>query len=245
MYDNTYSGSFAGEILYFSFRHPDTAGYFHGWITPSEAAGRMITVPESDCECWIRDYGMKDDGNTEFGLSISRASDALSHTGRCLIHAGAFQMDGKAYLLAADSGTGKSTQLKHLLSLYGNDIRVINGDKPILRIEPDGMVTVCPSPWKGKEAWGDDTLTAPLGGVILLKQGRENHMKRLLPIDCAAQLLSLMFSAYEKEEDLRALCRIEERILQTVPVWRLVNLGDRASSELLHRTIREWEKGQK
>ena len=239
MQDHIYAGSFAGEQLTFSFRHAETAGFFNGWLAPSGAAERMVAVPETDCECWIRDHGMRDDGYTEFGLSISRASDMLSRTGRCMFHAAAFVLEGRAYLLAADSGTGKSTQLGHLREAYGDGIRVINGDKPVLRLEADGTVTVHPSPWKGKEEWGDDALSAPLGGTILLKQGRENRMERLPAVYCAARLLSLMFSAFESEGDVRALCRIEEGMLRTAPVWRLVNLGDAASAMLLHDTILE------
>lgn len=242
MKDYIYSGQFAGEQLVFSFRHSDTADYFHEWLTPSKAAERIITVPASDSACWIHDYGLADDGNTEFGMSINRASDYLSHTGRCVIHAVAFLLNDKAYLLAADSGTGKSTQLKNLLDLHEDEIKVINGDKPILRIDPDGILSVHPSPWKGKEEWGDDSLYAALGGIILLKQGKENRMSRLLPIDCAARLLSLIFSAFESEDDLHAICGIEDLILKTVPVWRLVNRGDLESSGLLYDTILTWEK---
>ena len=241
MQDHIYNGSFAGEKLYFSFRHAETVKYFHGWLAPSEISESMITVPESDYECWIRDYGMADDADSEFGLSINRASDFLSHSGCCMIHAAAFTLDGRAYLLAADSGTGKSTQLKHLLELYENEVKVINGDKPILQIMQDGPPVVHPSPWKGKEGWGDDSLSAPLGGIILLKQGEENRISRLQPIDCVSRLLSLIFSAFEKEGDLRAICHIEERILQTVPVWRLVNLGNEASTQVLYETIRKYE----
>ena len=237
MNEYIYTGCFAGKKLTFSFRHPDTIYYFRGWLTPSKATEPMILIPPSDGETWIRDYGMKDNGNTEFGMSINRASDVLSHFGRCVIHAAAFLWKGKAYLLAAEGGTGKSTQLKHLLNLYRDEVKIINGDKPILRLEPDGTLTVHPSPWKGKEEWGDDTLSAPLGGIILLKQGKENHMTRITAVDCAAWLLSLIFSAFEDERDLRALCRIEDRILRTAPVWKLVNLGDEASSRLLHDTI--------
>ena len=244
MQEHIYAGSFAGEQLTFSFRHAETAGLFNGWLTPSGAAERMVTVPETDCECWIREYGMRDDGCTEFGMSINRVSDMLSHTGRCLIHAAAFTLDGRAYLLAADSGTGKSTQLRHLRKIYGDAVRVINGDKPVLRLGPDGEVTVHPSPWKGKEEWGDDTLSAPLGGIILLEQGKENRMERSSPVYCAARLLSLIFSAFESEGDVRALCRIEEGMLRTAPVWKLVNLGDVASARLLHDTILEWEEGR-
>ena len=232
-----YAGDFAGVRFCFAFRHPDTFKYFHGWLTSSEPEGESIRVPASDCECWIRDYGMQDDGNTEFGMSAYRASDALLRYDRCVIHAAALLWRGKAWLFAADSGVGKSTQLRLWKELYGDEVRILNGDKPILCRESDGTLRVYPSPWKGKEEWGNDALSAPLGGMILLKQGRENVISRSVPVEMAARLLSFFFSSFEEEETIRALCRMETAILHSVPVWKLVNLGDAASARLTHDTL--------
>lgn len=237
MNDYIYAGDFAGIQITFSFRHPDTASFFGGWLRPGAASADVVRVPVSDCDCWIRDYGMKDDGNTEFDMSVYRTSDHLLRHDCCIIHAAAFLWRGRAWLFAADSGTGKSTQLRLWKSLYPGEISVMNGDKPILRREEDGAVTVHPSPWKGKEVWGDDTLSAPLGGIILLRQGKENCIEALQPIHIAAKLLSLFFSAFDTEDTLHRLCRFEETILRYVPVWQLTNLGDPDSARLTHDVI--------
>ena len=196
-----------------------------------------MRVPKSDCDCWIQDYGMADNGNTEFGISVYRASDALLSSGRVIIHAAAMQWQERAYLFSADSGTGKSTQLRRWLELYGHEVKIINGDKPILRLEEDGHFTVHPSPWKGKEEWGDDSLSAPLGGIILLKQGADNKMSRLSSSRAAACLLPQFFSSFESRMYLSMLCRLEEALLSKTPVWQLVNKGNAASAELTHETL--------
>jgi len=236
-----YAGDFAGKQLHFSFRHADTAAWYGGWLSSSEPVPDPIRVSPEDCEIWIRDYGMADDAACEFGMSVYRASERLLRYDACAFHAAAMLWRGKAWLFAADSGTGKSTQLWRWQALYGDEIRIMNGDKPILRREADGSVTVCPSPWKGKEEWGDDSLSAPLGGVILLKQGKENTITACPAFQCIARLLSYFFSLFDTPETVSALCRMEEAILRAVPVYQLVNLGDEASARLTHDTILQKE----
>ena len=234
------AGSFAGEQLTFAFRHPDTASCFSGWLRPVSGESPdpdPVRVSRADCEYWIREYGMKDDCDTEFGMSVYRASDRLVRTGRCVVHGAAMLWKGKAWLFMADSGTGKSTQLRHWKALWPEEVLIINGDKPVLRLEDGGTFTVHPSPWKGKEEWGDDSLSAPLGGIILLKRSRENRIERLTPAGCAARLLSLFFCSFEDKETLDRVCALEEKILSSVPVWRLENIGDEESSGLTRETL--------
>ena len=169
-----------------------------------------------------------------YGMSVYRASDALLPFHRCLFHAAALVWQGKDWLFAADSGVGKSTQIRHWKELYGDQVQILNGDKPILSFDEDARIMVHPSPWKGKEVWGDDSLSAPLGGLILLKQGDHNAIKSISPIYCAARLLSYFFSSFEQAAYVQSLCAMEERMLQSVPVLELVNLGDADSARLTH-----------
>ncbi len=243
MKEELYEGVFAGAQLTFAFRHPETASYFSGWLKTTEGGSdpeAPVRVPRSDCEYWIREYGMKDDCDTEFGMSVYRASDRLIREDRCIVHGAAMLWKGKAWLFMADSGTGKSTQLRHWKDLWPEEVRILNGDKPVLRLEDDGTFTVHPSPWKGKEEWGDDSLSAPLGGIILLRRAKENHLERLSPVGCAARLLSLFFCSFDDKETLDLLCILEEKVLSSVPVWRLDNLGDEDSSRLTHEALLSW-----
>jgi len=93
-------------------------------------------------------------------------------------HGAVFSWHGRAFMFTAKSGTGKSTQLKNWLQLYGDEINIINGDKPILAIRDD-QVLVYPSPWKGKEGWGQDDVMLPLAGIIFLEQDRINEIRKM------------------------------------------------------------------
>ena len=234
MCKNCFSGSFAGVELNFVFRHEDTADFFGRYLKPALPVADPVRIPLSDCDCWMQEFGLPDSGSTEFGMSVYRTSDALLPLHRCLFHAAALVWHGKAWLFAADSGVGKSTQIRHWKELYGDQVQILNGDKPILSFDEDARIMVHPSPWKGKEVWGDDSLSAPLGGLILLKQGDHNAIKSISPIYCAARLLSYFFSSFEQAAYVQSLCAMEERMLQSVPVLELVNLGDADSARLTH-----------
>ncbi len=236
-----YSGCFGGRAVCLGLRHPETAVRFGGFLDTgplTEGPAGAVCVPEEAFREWERDTGLPGGASAEFNLAVYSTSDALLRQGACIIHAAALYYRGRAWLFAAESGTGKSTQLGNWMRLYPDDAsRIMNGDKPVLRVTEKGTVEVCPSPWRGKEGWGDDGLTAPLGGVILLRQGREDRLAKADRFRSAARLLSCFFSRYETEDSIRGICGIEEKILRTVPVWELVNTGGSASTGLIRGAI--------
>ncbi len=233
-------GHFAGLEVWLAFRHRKTSLCFGTFLEGQplpEGSEKAVSVPEEAFREWERSYGFRDNAYTEFDLAVYYTSDALLRCDACIIHAAALYFRGHAWLFAAQSGIGKSTQLRNWMSLYPEGSRIMNGDKPVLRVAEDGTVYVHPSPWHGKEGWGDDSVIAPLGGVILLRQGKENSLTKAEPFLHAAGLFSCFFSTFEKEDKVRGLCRIEDKILLSVPVWELVNTGDHESTELIHEAI--------
>ena len=55
-----------------------------------------------------------------------------------IMHASVIEVDGEGYGFLAHSGTGKTTQTRLWLEHFGPRARVINGDKPLVRVIPDG-----------------------------------------------------------------------------------------------------------
>ena len=73
--------------------------------------------------------------------------DKIPDRGIILFHSCAVAVDGKAYLFTAPSGTGKSTHASLWKEILGERVRIINGDKPLIRVTP-GLITVYGTPWK-------------------------------------------------------------------------------------------------
>ena len=234
-----YQGFLSDIPVVFSFRFADTALFFGVYLLPSDPKCDAVYVPESDYypRKWFS--GVPENAYSEYSMSVYRASDALLSYGRCAFHAAAILWRGKALLFAADSGVGKSTQLRYWKAMNGEDVRILNGDKPLLHFEDNGRITVYPSPWKGKEGWGDDSISAELGGVILLQQGNDNSIKLLRPVDAAAPILRCFFSTMETVSSLDKICEFENLLLSAVPVWKLTNKGDADSALITRNTILE------
>lgn len=98
---------------------------------------------------------------------------------RFVFHGAAVSIDGVGFIFAAPSGTGKTTHVRLLMSNFGDRVSIINGDKPIISLT-DGKATVCSTPWAGKEKWHSNT-SVELGGICLLRRGKENSIKRISP----------------------------------------------------------------
>lgn len=102
-----------------------------------------------------------------------------------LLHGSCVVLDGKAYLFAARSGTGKSTHTRLWCQCFGSRAVILNDDKPFVALTAQGPVA-WGSPWSGKHGL-DANRSAPLSGICLLRRGPENRIvpaapEELLPI---------------------------------------------------------------
>lgn len=142
---------------------------------------------------------------------------------------------GKAWLICAPSGVGKTTHYKQWKRLFPNEVEMLNGDKPVLNFEKQ-HVTVSASPWAGKENMRQ-LRTAPLGGIVFLAQDKQNIIKRLSPKEAGVRLFLQFIIPCDNAEQVRFAAQYTERILERTPVWLLRNRGDGASAELCRRTL--------
>lgn len=171
----------------------------------------------------------------EFYTCIPIVSDMLLPNA-CIFHGTAFIWNGLAYILTAPSGTGKTTQYLNWKKLYGDEISIINGDKPALRIRDDQSVIVYPSPWNGKEDLCGNQ-SARLGGIICLEQAASNTICRCSSQEAAPLLFRQVFSLADDEKSVHAVAAFTEKLIDAVPVWLLSNTGDIDSTRLTQETI--------
>lgn len=158
-----------------------------------------------------------------------RVSDALLPFRRLVFHALAFEWRGRVWLLTGPSGAGKTTHYLRWKLRYGEELRLLNGDKPLLEIPPEGAITVHPSPWYGKEGM-QQYFSGPLGGIILLEKAAENRIRRMTPREAAGCLFTQLLIT-------RRACALEQALLERTPLWLLQNRGDSAAAELCRDTL--------
>ena len=233
----------SGIELEYAFRFPDTVNYLgKSLVKTIEKSVLPIFVSDYDFEEWEK-AGNHINAFAEYSLLHLPTSTYLLNYDRFIFHAVAFRWHDKAWLITALPGVGKSTQYRNLKKLYPEEISIINGDKPILELKEDGSFMVHPSPWNGKEHWcGAES--APLAGIICLRQGKENIIQRVTAKEVVSQIYIGIHHTYESEKTIQQAAKMASLLLKNYPVWMLTNLGDLDSSSLLYNTISAWEKEQ-
>ena len=159
-----------------------------------------------------------------------------------IFHCVSLSWKGKAFLLTAPSGTGKTTQYLNWQRLFPSEITMICGDMPVLERREDGSVWAHPSSWNGKEKIGS-RLCAPVAGIVLLEQGKENHILPLSSRDAVMPFFEQFVVRPDTEEQIRALARLMDQMLRNIPCFKFVNLGDDASTTLLRETLAPLAEG--
>lgn len=145
-------------------------------------------------------------------------AERLPSLSRFVFHGAAVSYKGSAYIFTAPSGTGKSTHIKLWRQHIGGEVDIINGDKPILKAEENG-VTVYSSPWAGKERWNKN-VSAPLYAICVIKRGTQNRIKKLPSGTAIAHLIKQIYLPKTREAKLQTLTLLD-LVLKNVPVYLL------------------------
>lgn len=225
----------AGIPVNITFLNSETVRYFKGYLNdcmkPAEIS--IAVTPEYMNENrWLVSEDEKSESYLEFQALMLKLGNTLLTHHRALFHAAALLWNDRAWLITAPSGTGKTTQLKHWHRLLKDDVKVINGDKPMLECREDSTVWVHSSPWRGKEKYGHPDLHAPLGGVIILQQAKHNALNLLDSEEAVIPLYRAFVSVPENTDQIGGQAEILESILKSTHVWKLENLGDQDSAKL-------------
>ncbi len=231
----------AGLRLRLGLQLPETARYFQNYITAVGCPAYDVTLdPEDPGQYPLVCFDGVLTPHAEEYMLIARASQFLLRHRRVVIHGVSFLRHGKAWLITATSGTGKTTQLRHWQRLWPEEIELINGDKTVLQLREDGRLWLHPSPWTGKER-DIGTANGELGGIVVLQQADHNSIRRLTPRESVLRVFQQFMILGDTEEEVRAACEIEDSVLHSVPVWLLENLGDETSAALTRECLDEYE----
>lgn len=237
-----------GDLFFeYSFLYPETRYYFDNSLKECPNTNKIpkVNVTQEFIEetKWLVDEQEPSEGFLEFQSLMIATGNLLLSYDRALFHGAAFLWKEKAWILTAPSGTGKTTQLSHWKRYFKTALKVINGDKPLLECREDGSLWVYSSPWRGKEGYGKTKLRASLGGIIFLEQGNKNIIRQMTPKEAVRPLFSEFICLPENTEQIKHLAQILRIILNTVPVWKLINLGDEDSTKLAIETLENYLEG--
>ncbi len=144
-----------------------------------------------------------------------------------LMHSSVLEVDGYAYAFTAKSGVGKSTHTALWLKNVPH-ARVLNGDKPLYRLNDDGSITVFGTPWNGKENWGEN-ISAQLAGICFIERGLENSIRPAEETEVFNRLIHQLYLRGGRDSVNRRLL-LMDALLRAVPYYVITcNISDEAA----------------
>lgn len=135
-----------------------------------------------------------------------------------LLHAALIECDGIGFAFAARSGVGKSTHVRLWQKNFRERVRVINGDKPIVRVTADG-IRAYGTPWNGKEGMGENR-SSSLKHLCFLERSAENVIS---DVSSGEAVMSLFPQIYmpENEEAVEKTLDLLDKFVEMVSFYRL------------------------
>lgn len=199
--------------------HPELKNFFKGYLDDGEPE---LTVSMTQNDILGELKRTEDQGFSPVYLEtlaiLRKLSEVFPSHRRFLMHGACIKYNGSAYIFTAPSGTGKSTHIRLWRKFLGDDVDIVNGDKPFLSVG-ESQVLVYGTPWAGKENWQKNH-SAPLHGICLLHRGEQN---RIRTIDPAESLTFLLQQIYLPSDANAAGLTLEllDAMLKNVPVYLL------------------------
>ena len=157
----------------------------------------------------------------------------LDH-GTLLLHGSTVALDGKAYLFAARSGTGKSTHTRLWREAFGPRAVMVNDDKPFLEIT-GSAVLAHGSPWSGKHGL-DSNIAVPLAGICLLERGPDNIIRPA----SSEEMLPMLLRESAKPRDpsrMDTYYILVDALAKTVPLWHMYCNRDPEAATAAHAAM--------
>lgn len=162
-------------------------------------------------------------------------SPVLARSGGMALHASVVELDGRSVIFAGSSGVGKSTHADLWARALG--ARILNGDKTLLR-RVDGAWTAFGSPWSGSSGYVVNA-SAPLSGVVLLRQGGHNEARRLDAREALRLLATHVYYPQWDETGTALTLDALAALVREVPFLELTCLPNEGAALLAHRALGE------
>lgn len=161
-----------------------------------------------------------------------KIADNLADYDAFVFHGAVVELDGDAYLFTAKSGVGKTTHVKLWLDLFPGRARILNGDKPVIRLI-NGKPYVSGTPWRGKEGFGYPGL-ASLSGIAFLERSKENSADAEKTESALIKFATQAHIPRSNSTRSAKALSLFDKILRSVPLVRLRCNMDISAAEIAY-----------
>lgn len=148
-------------------------------------------------------------------------------------HCSVIAYQGQGILFLGPSGIGKTTQAE-LWQKY-QDAIIINGDVGFVQRQKK-QVVVWGTPWHGSSPYCEN-MCVPVVGIIVLKQGKENKLKKLNGFEMVSEVGKNVLYPTWIENGTEMTINILDQLLQRIPVYELTNKADKDSVLMVKQVV--------
>ena len=159
-----------------------------------------------------------------------KVAHALPEFDAFMLHAATFSIRDKGIGFLALSGTGKSTHMLNWIELFGEELRVINGDKPIVRIE-NGLPFAYGTPWCGKEGISKNDKVR-LTDLCFITRSEENKVVKLEKNEVIASRLLSQVSIPVGSKNIIKVLELLDSVSDKCNFWEICCTPDVSAAEL-------------
>lgn len=151
-----------------------------------------------------------------------------------LLHGSVIDFGGRGIVFSANSGVGKTTHTMLWQQVYGKRMRIINGDKPIVRFL-EGVPYAYGTPWAGKEKFQCNDRVR-LTDLCFIERSTENQVFQIKPEECIHVVMQQVLIPSDPRMAVQTL-QLLDRLLSFCRLWVIrCNISEDAAI-LAHDTI--------
>lgn len=154
------------------------------------------------------------------------------------VHSSLIDYQGRGIMFLGPSGIGKTTQAERWNEYRGAVI--INGDMVFVQ-ETEDQFLGWGTPWHGSSPYCENA-SVPLEALVILKQSRENRIRRLEGFEMVAEVSNSVFYPTWLENGMDLCLETLDHLLTHVPVYLLENRADEEAVALLEQTLDQNKK---
>lgn len=149
------------------------------------------------------------------------------------VHAcGLMDSDGRGYLFAGYSRSGKSTMARLWMKQPG--ARILSDARIILR-ERDGHIWMHGTPWHGDGGMVSPA-SARLDAIYFIERGLENMLEPITPANAAAALFARSFVPFHSPQALEFSLEFLERVSREIPCQTFQFVSNESAVETIRKT---------
>lgn len=228
-----------GTVIRYQTVNWNTRQYFEEFLTDSVNIALMpVCVTREDFHHLFPEGCYEQmTADQEFALLGEKTSDYLMiHHDTVMFHGVAVSYRGRGVIFTGPSGVGKSTHYLYWKLLYGDEVQIINGDKPFMAFKENGEIMLYPGPWKGKENFGQNRI-ARLWRIVYLEQNQEDQIELYKLPDVILPVASQICHSRSSEKLLKKAGEIETKLIRKILIYRLKNRGMKDSARLCQEQL--------